>query len=228
MTNYCGFLLSYVRYGDNDAILHCFTKEDAYCSFYARGIYSPKNKKKAYLFPLNELAITTVEGQKNTLQNISKIELAQQKDLYQNVIANTIIFFVSDFLNQILKQENQAQPQIYQAITEFVDAVEEGNMQAHLALMFNIIKIQGWIPLDNDLQYLNPETGTFSHFEVHNLYDKEISQLWKEFIKSENPYNITMTRKHRQLFLDSLLVYYHFHFVDFKTPKSLDIIQEIY
>ena len=44
-----GILLSYIKYGDNDAILHCFTENAGFQSFFMRGIYSPKNKKKAYL-----------------------------------------------------------------------------------------------------------------------------------------------------------------------------------
>ena len=51
------FLLSYTKYGDHDAVLHCFCRENGFESFFAKGIYAPKNKKKAFLFPLNELSI---------------------------------------------------------------------------------------------------------------------------------------------------------------------------
>ena len=32
----------------------------------------------------------------------------------------------------------------------------------------------------------------------------------------------------RKTFLDSVLVYYHYHITDFKTPNSLEIIQQIF
>ncbi|MGS0748846.1 recombination protein O N-terminal domain-containing protein [Halpernia sp. GG3] len=40
MTKKKGFLLSYLKYGDNDAILHCFTNDEGFESFYIRGIYA--------------------------------------------------------------------------------------------------------------------------------------------------------------------------------------------
>lgn len=229
MNNYSGFLLSYIRYGDNDAILHCYTLENAYQSFYIKGIYAGKNKKKAYLFPLNEIAVNTLRAKANKeLLTITNIESVSKKDLYQDVKANAIIFFIADLLNQILRNENEANTALYQAIVEFLLEVELSNMDAHLVLMLKIIKIQGWAPLDKDLNYLNPETGTFVQSEVHYLFDNENSSIWKTYLKAEHPYTYKLNREQRKKFLDSLLVYYHFHFVDFKTPKSLEIIQDIF
>lgn len=58
------FLLSYTKYGDHDAVLHCFCRENGFESFFAKGIYAPKNKKKAFLFPLNELLVYTSDQKK--------------------------------------------------------------------------------------------------------------------------------------------------------------------
>lgn len=229
MNSYKAFLLSYIRYGDNDAILHCYTEESAYLTFYVKGIYSGRNKKKAYLFPLNEIALITSKSKSNSeLLSVSSIESVNKNDLYQDIKANAIIFYIADLLNQILKHENQANTKLYQAISEFLHEVECANMEAHLVLMLKIIKIQGWAPLENDAPYLNPETGTFVHSEVHYLFDKENSAIWKAYLSKEKPYDLTLKREQRRKFLDSLLLYYHFHFVDFRTPKSLEIIQDIF
>ena len=58
------FLLSYTKYGDHDAVLHCFCRENGFESFFAKGIYATKNKKKAFLFPLNELLVYTSDKKK--------------------------------------------------------------------------------------------------------------------------------------------------------------------
>lgn len=228
MDKYCGFLLSYIRYGDQDAILHCFTKEQGFQSFFAKGIYTAKNKKKAYLFPLNEIVITTISGRSGSIPNVSKIESAQNKDIYTDVKINAIIFFIADFLNQILKHEAQAQPKIYDEITDFIKALELENLQAHLIFLFNILKIQGWAPLVSDKTYLNPESGIFVVNETHYIFNNEISELWKSALTDENPYHLKLNRHQRQSLLDSLLVYYHYHFVDFRTPKSLEVIQDLF
>lgn len=227
MNKYHCFLLSYIRYGDQDAILHCFTKEEGFYSFFAKGIYSTKNKKKAYLFPLNEIIITTSTLKSGQISNVSKIESAHNKDIYLDVKINSIIFFVADFLNQILKNE-QVQADIYNEISLFVEAVSEGNRQAHLIILFNILKIQGWAPLVSDNHYLNPESGVFTNHETHYLFNQESSALWKLVLSQHNPYTVQFTRLQRQALLDALLVYYHYHFVDFKTPRSLEVIQDLF
>ena len=60
MNKFSAFLLSYFKYGENDAVLHCFTLENGFQSFFLKGVYSAKNKKKAYLAPLTYTIIATV------------------------------------------------------------------------------------------------------------------------------------------------------------------------
>jgi DNA repair protein RecO (recombination protein O) len=74
MNSQNGFLLSYLKYGENDAILHCFTEEEGFQSYFLKGIYR-KKKKKALLLPLNKLnfLINPVKG--NGIPSISKFEL---------------------------------------------------------------------------------------------------------------------------------------------------------
>ena len=101
-----GYLLSYVRYGDNDAILHCFTKEAGFQSLFMRGIYSPKNKKKAYLAPLNELTFVKSDFRKaSKIQNINKIEQIKMPDYHTDMRASAVIFFIAEFLHQVLANE---------------------------------------------------------------------------------------------------------------------------
>ena len=72
------------------------------------------------------------------------------------------------------------------------------------------------------------ETGNFEDLEVHHFFNQFISDIWKELITSQNPYSIKLSRTGKQNFLDSILVYFHYHFTDFREPKSLEIIKEIF
>ena len=104
------FILSYVKYGDHDAVLHCFCEECGFQSFFAKGIYSSKNKKKPYLFPLNLLNITLSKTSNHqSISNVSKIELAPGFYDFNEVKINSILFFAADFLHQILRNEAQNQ-----------------------------------------------------------------------------------------------------------------------
>lgn len=220
------FLLSYTKYGDHDAVLHCFCRENGFESFFAKGIYAPKNKKKAFLFPLNELLLYTSD-KKKSIQNVQKIE-QKNIDLFSSDIRkNSILFFISDLLNQVLRNENQ-NVGIYSEISIFLSQLQIDNFQSHLIFVFRLLKQQGLQPLFSDKTFLNPETGNFEDIEMHHFFDKTISDIWKDLITSQDPYSIKLSRTEKQNFLDSILVYFHYHFTDFREPRSLEIIKEIF
>ena len=220
------FLLSYTKYGDHDAVLHCFCKENGFESFFAKGIYAPKNKKKAFLFPLNELLLY-ISDKKKTIQNVLKIEQKNTELFTSDIRKNAILFFISDLLNQVLRNENR-NADIYSEISIFLSQLQMDNFQSHLIFIFRLLKQQGLQPLFSDKNYLNPESGNFEDIESHHFFDKDISAIWKELIISQNPYEIKLSRFEKQNFLDSILVYFHYHFTDFREPKSLEIIKEIF
>lgn len=228
MQNLRGFLLSYVKYGDHDAVLHFFTKENGFQTFFSRGIYNSKNKKKAYLLPLNELQLTLNSNIKiGALPHISKIELVENKDLNTDVKSNAMIFFVADFLNQILKLENK-NIQIYNAIQDFIAEIEFKNHKAHLIFLYILIEILGFEPLNSPSIFLNPETGGFEQEISHPVFNSEISGFYKILSNSENKYEVNIPSKYKKEFLESLLIYYKHHLSDFKAPKSLEILQQIF
>ena len=220
------FLLSYTKYGDHDAVLHCFCRENGFESFFAKGIYAPRNKKKAFLFPLNELLLYTSDKKKN-IQNVLKIEQKNTESFSSDVRKSSILFFISDLLNQVLRNENQ-NVGIYSEISVFLSQLQIDNFQSHLIFIFRLLKQQGLQPLFSDKTYLNPETGNFEDVEVHHFFNKTISNIWKDLITTQDPYSIKLSRMEKQNFLDSVLTYFHYHFTDFREPRSLEIIKEIF
>lgn len=227
MNSQNGFLLSFIKYGENDAVLHCFTEEEGFQSYFLKGIYTKKNKKKALLQPLNKLSLSINPVRGNGIPTISKFEMVKNTDIYNDIKVNTVIFFISDFLSQTLKYENK-NIQIYHGIDKFIDELINRNYQAHLLFLLVILKIQGVAPLLGDGMFLDPETGTFSFTITHQLFNEEISTIWKSALCAESLYTIKIHSSLRKEFLDSLLVYYHYHITDFKTPASLEILQQIF
>lgn len=227
MNSQNGFLLSFIKYGENDAVLHCFTEEEGFQSYFLKGIYAKRNKKKALLQPLSQLNFSVNPSRGNGIPSVSKFELVKNNDIYTDIKANTVIFFISDFLSHILKYENK-NILIYSGIDDFVSELINKNYQAHLLFLLAILKIQGVAPLLSEGKFLDPETGTFSPGICHQLFNEEISTLWKEALCAEDFYTTKIHSSLRKDFLDSLLVYYHYHISDFKTPASLEIIQQIF
>lgn len=227
MNSQNGFLLSFIKYGENDAVLHCFTEEEGFQTYFVKGIYSKRNKKKALLQPLSMLNFTVNPARGNGIPSVSKFELLKNYDLYMDIKANTVIFFISDFLNQVLRHEHK-NPVLFFSIEQFVNELTDKNYQCHLLFLISILKIQGVAPLIRNGEYLDPETGIFTETPAHQLFNLEISNIWKTALCSENLYTTKIQPSLRKDFLDSVLVYYHYHITDFRIPASLEVIQQIF
>lgn len=221
-----GFLLSYVKYGDNDAILHCFTKENGYESFFVKGLYNPKNKKKAYLSPLNEIQLQISSQKRGSLETVQKINLINNIT-EPNIKESSILFFVSDFLNQILKNESSPE-EFYPKIIQFLNEIHQKNYQSHLTLLFVIIKLLGFSPLVSAQLYLNPASGCFSNEPVHHLFDTEVSKIWNQICSCDNEYKIKIPSHLRKKTLESILFFYKIHLPSFNKPYSLEVLEQIF
>jgi DNA repair protein RecO (recombination protein O) len=222
------FLLSYVKFGDNDAVLHCFSEENGFQSFFAKGIYSAKNKKKPYLFPLNFLNITVSKPvENNTISRISKIELGNEYYDFEEISRTSILFFLADFLHQVLREEGFNRT-IFDEINSVRKEISSGNSNASLGFLIRFLQISGLAPLPNSAGFLNPESGLFEPVISHAFFDENISQIWSIFLSSENVYAIRLKRNQRNEFLDSLMFYFQVHITGFYTPQSLAIVRQIF
>lgn len=226
MLKHSCFLLAYIKYGDNDAILHCFSREEGFQSFFIRGIYHPRNKKKAYLFPLNEIQLTFSGTNRKAIINVSTIE--QISSSYSiDVRTSTILMFAADFLHQVLKEQGSDE-KVYREIEIFLENLYEGKINSYIVLVYRMLYHQGISPLYSDHLFLNPEFGSFSAVQSHAFFDEKVSAVWKECAVNENLYDIILKRDLRKCFLQSLMIYYKMHFTGFYEPRSLEIIKEIY
>lgn len=227
MNKFSAFLLSYFKYGENDAVLHCFTLENGFQSFFLKGVYSAKNKQKAYLAPLNELLITVVDKPKTSdLLLVSKIECLENISGEYDVKSSSLAFFVSDFLHQILRNEH-ANNVLYQEIKQFANLISKGNSTAHYVFFINLLKLFGISPLLQNGDFLNIEKGEFQLFSEKNGTDDEVSLIWKTILEG-NFNSFRIKKESRKKLLDSILLYYKYHFPDFYTPKSLPVLVQIF
>lgn len=227
MEKQTGFLLSYIKYGDNDAILHCYTLQSGFYSFFVRGIYSVKNKKKAFLTPLNELLITiSSHSSISKLTSVKKIETINVIN-EQDINKTTVLFFVADFLNQILKNE-QKNEAIYQEIKLLYKNINQDNFNSHYIFLIKVLLYLGINPLVTEEKYLNLEKGIYQNEVDSCTIEKNISELWKGVLMGKITYDNKFTSSIKKKLLDTILLYYKYHFPEFYYPKSLSVITEIF
>lgn len=223
MLNQTGFLLSYIKYGDQDAILNAFTKENGFQSYFLKGLYTPRNRKKAYLSPLNLLQFTSSSKPAKNLPLLTKIEMissVENSDMNQSAI----LMFMADFLNHGLRNESQ-NTQTFVEIQNFIEKTEAKNHSAYLVFLINFLNLHGLTP-NGSGEFLNPETGHFSDHQAHQNFDLKVSETWHAILNSASPYSVKI--KDKKAFLDSVLIYYHYHFPEFRTPVSLEIIRQLF
>lgn len=219
-----GYILSYIKYGDQDAILHAFTMEKGYQSFFLKGLYTPKNKKKAYIAPLNELYFyLNSKSGTGALPVLRKLETVSVYE-HTDPTASIAKLFIADFLNHTLRHE-QENPNLYGAISQMLAALRAGNISAYLIFLIQFLKLHGYTPTGK-LPFLDPETGAFVSHQTHKTFGTSISELWSSIIFSKFPYDIKIRDKRN--FLDSILIYCHYHYPEFRTPVSLDIIRQLF
>lgn len=223
-----GFLLSGIKYGEQDAVLNCYTQQQGYQTFFVKNIYVKNNKKKPYLSPLNELCLKSNILQKSqSMKSITQIEVADILGVEGDVRATSIVFFISDFLNIVLRNEVYSE-EIYAEILELRRQILAKNYQCHAIFMLRLLKIQGAMPYLSEGQFLNPEEGAFSEVFHSHMFGVEVSRLWREILVAQDAYSCQIPPSERRQFLDSIMLYYQYHIPNFKTPNSLDIIKQIF
>ena len=228
MQTHSGFLLSSIKYGDHDVILHCFTKENGFESFFVKNIYAKKNKKKPYLFPLNEIHFNTaVISKSSSLKNINKIERCISFDFDDDFKANSIIFFLAEFFNTTLKNETSS-AYVYNEILHLKHQLNVKNYQCHLIFLIKFLHYQGCSPLFDGGLFLNAEDGKFSSVQDSRYFSEEISTIWKNILVSEDPYLLKINSTLRKEVLESVMRYYQIHVPHFRVPESWEIVQQIF
>lgn len=227
MPTFHGFLISSIRYADSDAIINLYTKESGFESFFVKGIFTSKSKKKAFLFPFNFLEISVYKVKSGTISTASKLELVESYYQENDMKTSCVLMFASDFLSPILKNENENEI-LFSEINYFLHHVQSQNINAHVALAFNVLQINGLLPLISTAFFLNPESGKFETEKSHQLFDEKISEIWKTYLISKNTYTVRLSRSERNEFLESMMRYYHFHFESFRFPESLEVLKQVF
>lgn len=228
MEIYTGFILSGIKYGEQDAVLNCYTREQGFETFFVKNIYAKNHKKKPFLSPFNELYFKCSTFQKSkTMKSISQIDACDILDIQEDIKINTIVFFMADLLNIVLRNEMYSD-EIYNAILEFKKQISTKNYQAHFVFLIEFLKIQGAMPYISDGKFLQPQEGAFSEEKHSPAFGAEISQIWKEILKLENPYTYHIAPSQRKDFLESIMLYYQYHIPNFRVPDSLEIIKQIF
>ena len=230
-------VLSKLRYSENDLIVKCYTQQLGVISFLLRGVLKSKkgNNKTAYFQLLSQLQLDIDYKDNRSLQFIKETKLNYTyTSLHTNVFKSAIVMFLAEVLTHTLHEEEQNET-LYNYLETALCWLDTHSEYAnfHLLFLLKLTKYLGFYPDETNLDsnFFNLQDGTF-----------ETKSISKYTISGENLFllkqllgtkfvalsSVKINGSQRQSFLNVILLYYELHLGSFKSPKSLQILNQVF
>ncbi len=230
-------VLSKLKYRDNDLIVKCYTLHHGVVSFIVKGAFKSKKSatKVAYFQLFSQLSIVFNKKSNATLYFLKEVKPSYIfASLHSHILKSAVVLFLSEILNSTLyeEEENESLYSYLETSLLWFD-IQEESPNFHLLFLINLTKYLGFYPDTHNIAFpfFNLEDG---YFESKNLGRYSISGenlvLLKKLLNvdfdSLNTIKINGTQ--RQSFLNMILLYFELHLGSFKTPKSLQIFNQVF
>lgn len=230
-------VLSKLKYRETDLIVKCYTQQYGIISFILRNVLKSKkgNSKAAYFQLLSQLKMEIVYKNNRSLQTIKETRLNHiYTSLHSNVIKGSIVMFLAEVLSSTLKEEEQNENLFSYIETTLLwldNHAEYSNF--HLLFLVNLTRYLGFYPDITNIKYnfFNLNDGEFEE-KKKNEYSigGENIILLKQLlgITFDALSSVKINNTQRQSFLSMILLYFELHLGSFKTPKSLQIFNQVF
>ena len=229
-------VLSSLKYGDTSLIIRCYTQDFGLKSFIAKGVFTKKKRNTSLYFPLAEIDLSFQP--KSNEQQLVFLKSAQTSYYYESLhfhpIKSAIVFFLAEILNLVLKEEAD-NPELYfyieHSLKEF-DQKKDDFADFHLIFLLQLSYFLGFYPnLEIDGNLFDLENGFFTNSNSSiNMLKADETVLFKKLLElhfSEDSKN-TFNQSQRSLLLEIIVKYYQIHTNNFKKPKSLQVLHELF
>ena len=230
-------ILRTIKYGETSLIANSYTKEYGYQSYILKGIRRNKNKRglsRALFQPTNILEIVAKKYPNNKLGYLTEARLGYHYQLMQyDYQKKTVVLFLFELLYQLLREEG-VNAQLYDYITQslkWYDKSENTN-GFYLKFLLEMTKHLGYLPdlSNHDAPYFDFEKALFSHQLPKGKYlEGQDKDRWSYFLGTSFD-DLDMrdfSPSERMDMLGNIFDYYGHHFLEFKIPCSLRMLDEV-
>lgn len=227
-------VLNSLKYGESDLIVHCFTKDFGLKSYYLKGILQNKKNqlKKSFFQPLNPLEIIAFHNNRGQLNSLKEAQIIYHyQTLHIDIYKQSITLFLSEILSQTLKEETH-DPNLFDFLLESFQTLDQSEKYAnfHIVFLANYLHHIGFFPLiDENAQYFDFVEGKFVQNLSSGIFlDGEDLKLFKKILQTNEFEKLELNISQRTKVLDWMLQYMGLHLQNFKKPKSLVVLQELF
>ena len=231
-------VLSKLKYKDYDLIVRCYTQHRGAVSYLVKGVLKPSKTnrtKSVYFQPLTQLSVEENYRPNQSLQFLKEVKSNYiYRTLHTNIYKSSIVLFLSEILSAVLREEEQNDDlyNFLETAFQYLDTEDEF-ANFHLLFLLKLTKYLGFQPGLNfkNNAFFNLQTGQFEN-EKHIIYTISGKSLilLKQLLGTnfDALKTIKMNATERHDFLNMLLYYFELHLGDFKKPKSLKVLNEIF
>ena len=142
--------------------------------------------------------------------------------------------FLAEVLSGVLREE-ESNPNLYSFLESTLVWLDVNDQYAnfHLLFLLKLTKYLGFYPelTNTEYPYFNLLEGRFEPQESgkYTLSGEQL-QLLKNLLNTsfEKLPDIKISAKQRQNFLQTMILYFELHLGGFKTPRSLEILNQVF
>ena len=230
-------VLSKLKYKDNDLIVKCYTQQLGVISIILRGVLKSKkgSSKTAYFQLLSQLQLVVDYKNNRTLHTVKETQLSYlYTSLHSNVLKSSIVMFLAEVLSNTLREEEQNETlfSYIETTLQWFDTNSEYS-NFHLFFLLNLTKYLGFYPqVSNiDADFFNLSDGKFENrkLDKYSISGENLILLKQLLGTTFGALSLVkINAKQRQSFLSMILLYFELHLGSFKTPKSLQIFNQVF
>ena len=230
--------LGIIKYGDTSLIANCYTLEYGLQSYMLKGVLSRSKKKKIRpLFePLNLLELEAPPNKENKIGYITEVKIAYVfNSIPYDLNKKALVFFISEVIHQVVREEQGPNKLLFNYIQRKLVWLDKNHFLSlfHLKIMLDITKFIGFSPniSNSNAPYFDMETGCFTSIKPKTNFIKtplkeHFTQLLGMDFDKVN--EIRILKEDKIMLLDKVITYFELHLQQFKPPKSLKILNEIF
>ena len=232
--------LGSVRYGDSSLIVACYTRQYGLQSYMLKGILSAKRNKKlskSFFEPLTLLEFEAKRNQDHKLGYLQQVHLLYPyTSIPFDLRKKAVVFFLAEIFHQVVKEEQQeANPSLFDFIQKRMLWLDENDTIGlfHLKTVLDLTLFMGFDPnmSDREAPYFDLESGCMSRYRPKaNFIEGRLKNLWVDILgmKFDTVAEIKVSRKEKAGLLEYAIKYFKLHLQQFKSPKSTEILNELF
>ncbi len=240
MHNTKGIVLRTVKYGETSVIAKIFTEMFGVQSYMVNGVRTNSKKSKAHFF--QPACVLDLEVYHSDLKNLQRIKELRWHYLYQDVLSdvlkNSVALFIVELLYKCLKQPEQNSPLYEFTENALMQTDRSGYEVAANIPLYYLVHLPAFFGFSIQKNYsagnanFEPEEGKFSgEAETTAGSDSATPLILYNILKTSSIPELTtlkMSRHQRTKVFAEMLVFYNYHFPEFGTLNTLNVMQAIF